>query len=186
MKTQPLILFFLLEVIFAYGQIDTAQIFTVRRPTPAAVATFTYNGKPISPEALYPFLPLDFERGDTLPVVWVNLKDSVYKWPVETSRGNIFRVYMKTREVMEGTAYEVQDIVTYTIVGKTSDNKFVLDVSHNTGGSFTMPYIFVFKVVGNKLLKVAMFDAEPQYLNPTIILKDDVIYTGDKVYPIPK
>jgi hypothetical protein len=62
----------------------------------------------------------------------------------------------------------------------------VLDVRHNTGGTFTMPYIFVFKVEGDYLIKVAMFDTEPQYLNPTIILKDDVIYTGARVYRIPK
>ena len=186
MKTLFTIFIIVTSLLHCYAQDGKEQVFEVKKPVPAASATFTYKGKHISPEALFPFLPIDFVQGDTLPISKVNLRDSIYTRSVDSISENVFRVNIMRMEDFDGYRLEVQHLISYRIIGKTSTNQFVLDIRHNTGGTFTMPYIFVFKVEGDYLVKVAMFDAEPQYLNPTIILKDDVIYTGARVYRIPK
>lgn len=156
-----ILLLLLLFVSFntCYSQIDsTEQIFNVKRRSEAS-ATFTYNGLPVSPLALYPFLP-GMEVGDTIRPMVIKLQGKLDSVDIDTFDG-----YLITRIEQDG----YQESIAYKIVGKTDDNKFVLDVRYNGGGTITFPYIFVFKIVADELVKVALFDAVPAYLQPANI-----------------
>lgn len=160
----------------SYSQTDSIeQVFNIKRRIDAS-ATFTYSGLPISPLALLPFLP-GMDAGDTIRPWVIKLQGRIDSNDIDTSGG-----YYRTWIQQDG--YE--EMIAYKIVGKTDDNKFVLDVRYNEGGTLTFPYIFVFKLVGDELIKVVLFDAVPAYLQPaTITLKGNKILTGKFVYTIP-
>lgn len=182
-----LITLFIAVSINGYSQANaTEQVFNVKKTSAPASATFTYKGKPVSPEALLPFLLIDWEQGGILPITAINLKDSTYKWPVDSLSPTRFRVHIVHENILAGTTYAVEEYISYEIIGKTDDNKFVLDVRENGGGSLTYPYLFVFKIVGDELIKVAMFDAEAAYLQPVkVFLQGNKILSGSNVYTIP-
>lgn len=147
--------------------------FTVKKP----LAGFVYNGKPVSPEALIPFLP-DLERGDTVLLGRVNLKEleSKSRLMIDTIGSQI-----RYRSYYNGGS------IAYQIAASISKNRYVLKVYESGGGSFTMPYVFIVKVEGNDLVKIGYFVPEPQYLDPsfTIEVNDNEIIDGTIRYKIP-
>jgi hypothetical protein len=93
-------------------------------------ASFFYHSKPITPEAILPFLP-GMDAGDTVRPAFINLKDSVYRREVvtDTTRKGWFRCNIDYRANETG-------FIDYKIIGHTRDNKFVLLVYWN-GGNYT-------------------------------------------------
>ena len=139
-------------------------------------SSFSYKGKPISPEALKPFLP-GMESGDTIRPQSVNLNDFKREVVVDTFKGEIFyRCYL-----------EYDDVIFYSLFQKISGDRFIVKV-YSRGGTLTIPYVFVLKVLGDKLVKVGWFTAEPLYKNPqtTLSIKDNVITNGSIRYKIPE
>jgi hypothetical protein len=139
-------------------------------------SSFSYKGKPISPEALKPFLP-GMESGDTIRPQSVNLGDFKREVVVDTFKGEIFyRCYV-----------EYGEIISYKVFQKISGDRFVVR-AYSTGGTLTMPYVFIFKIVGDELVKVGWFIAEPLYKNPqtTLRIKGGVITNGSIRYKIPE
>jgi hypothetical protein len=113
MKTLLTILIVATTMLHCDAQEGNEQVFEVKRQAAAASTTFTYKGKPISPEALFPFLPLDFVQGDTLPISRVNLRDSVYSRTVDSIFENAFRVNIIRMEDFEGYLLETQHLISY-------------------------------------------------------------------------
>lgn len=140
-------------------------------------STFSYKGKPVSPEALKPFLP-GMESGDTIRPQSVNLGDFKREVVIDTFKGEtIYRCYL-----------EYGEIISYKAFQKISGDRFIVKVYYSTGGTLTIPFVFVLKVVEDKLVKVGWFTAEPLYKNPqtTLSIKDNVITNGSIRYKIPE
>jgi hypothetical protein len=140
---------------------------------------FKYKNQPISPEALLPFLP-GMEGDDTIRPWVISLKDSVYTMKVDTGAIGWY-----------SCAYDCGSFdpcyIGYKIIQEIKDERLVLWVYWNGGGTLTFPYIFILSLRDDKIIRVGNFLAEPTWKNPnqTIEIKGNKIINGEIHYTIP-
>lgn len=169
--------FLLIGLILSAHSYSQGAQFIVKKSN----ATFTYNNKLIRPETILPFLP-DMESDDTIRPWVVNLKDSSNKREakLDTISNTSAFAYIDYGGFQQG-------YISYKVVAKTNDNKFIVLVYWNGGGTLTFPFVFVFRVTDEKLYRLGNFLAEPLYINPdeTIEVKGNEIINGEIHYTIP-
>lgn len=177
----------------AFGQQDLS--IKVKKPCPVT-REFSFQGKPVSPEALIPLFPSmadgtspDSSSLQMYPYRSQAIRDTTgyclckqgYMGWLSRKRGtdDYEQVIDSTQEFIM-SAY-----VSYCVRQMTTGNKFIVETAYNSGGTLTEQCIMVLDIRGDYLVKLASLCKDYDTKYNTFEIKGNIIELGPKRLIIP-